>query len=176
MSPPCARAHARVASHVPRAGRVRHCDENVIFCAPRHRGAEGGKQFEWAFDRLMQTIQREFRDRDVLIQALAMPYHFAVGAWQACPVMARRCLHPVMSRENAEGKDLYQHINDLRDRRVITPWLAEAAQRVRVIGNPGAIRITLKVKRLNSWAWKMRETHLSFASGFLNRFIFNQES
>jgi hypothetical protein len=63
---------------------------------------------------------------------------FSVGAWQACAVMARRCMHHIMSRESAEGKDLYQQINNLREKRVITPTLAEAAQRIRVIGNHGA--------------------------------------
>jgi hypothetical protein len=63
---------------------------------------------------------------------------FSVGAWHACAVMARRCMHQVMARENAEGRDLFLQINHLKESRIITPTLAEAAQRVRVLGNHGA--------------------------------------
>lgn len=62
--------------HCPPA-QIRGQDENVTFGAPRHRGAEGGPECEKAFKRLSTAIQREFQDHDLLIQALALHYHFA---------------------------------------------------------------------------------------------------
>jgi Fic family protein len=62
--------------HCP-PGKLRTHDQNVIFGAPRHRGAEGGEEVERAFARLVEAIQREFRGHDPLVQALAAHYHFA---------------------------------------------------------------------------------------------------
>lgn len=62
--------------HCP-PGRIRGRDENVHFGLPRHRGAEGGDECQQAFARLSRAVQREFRDHDILIQALALHYHFA---------------------------------------------------------------------------------------------------
>lgn len=62
--------------HCP-PGRLRGRDENVHFGVPRHRGAEGGEECERAFSRLCEAVQHEFRGHDVLIQALALHYHFA---------------------------------------------------------------------------------------------------
>lgn len=58
-------------------GRLRGPDENVIFGAPRHRGAEGGKECNDAFGQLAEAARGVFRDHDPLIQALALHYHFA---------------------------------------------------------------------------------------------------
>jgi Fic family protein len=58
-------------------GRVRKDGENVQFGAPRHRGAEGGDECLKAFSGLLHAVQRQFKDHDVLIQALALHYHFA---------------------------------------------------------------------------------------------------
>jgi Fic family protein len=58
-------------------GQTRLDGENVVFGSPRHRGAEGGDECLKAFQGLMHAVQREFRDHDVLIQALALHYHFA---------------------------------------------------------------------------------------------------
>ncbi len=62
--------------HCP-PGRLRAADENVTFGAPRHRGAEGGDECAKAFARLDVAIQHEFKGHDILIQALALHYHFA---------------------------------------------------------------------------------------------------
>lgn len=62
--------------HCP-PGRLRSKDENVTFGAPRHRGAEGGEECEQAFARLEEAILHEFKAHDILIQALALHYHFA---------------------------------------------------------------------------------------------------
>lgn len=62
--------------HCP-PGKIRTRDQNVTFGVPRHRGAEGGTECAEAFASLVQAIQREFPDHDILIQALAIHYHFA---------------------------------------------------------------------------------------------------
>jgi Fic family protein len=61
--------------HCP-PGRIRWEDQNVTFGSPKHRGAIGGKDCEKAFKKLADGIQGEFRDHDLLIQALALHYHF----------------------------------------------------------------------------------------------------
>ncbi|MDT5157345.1 MAG: hypothetical protein QOH51_1702 [Acidobacteriota bacterium] len=62
--------------HCP-PGKLRTLDQNVIFGAPKHRGAEGGGMCEQAFGRLTQAVMREFTGHDPLIQALALHYHLA---------------------------------------------------------------------------------------------------
>ena len=62
--------------HCP-PGELRRQDQNVNFGSPRHRGAEGGEECGRAFANLIQAIQREYRDHDPLIQALAAHYHLA---------------------------------------------------------------------------------------------------
>jgi Fic family protein len=62
--------------HCP-PGEIRRPDQNVTFGAPHHRGAEGGKECEYAFNKLSEVVQHEFKDHDPLIQALALHYHFA---------------------------------------------------------------------------------------------------
>lgn len=57
--------------------RLRTDAENVQFGAPRHRGAEGGDECTTAFEQLMHAVEREFKEHDVLIQALALHYHLA---------------------------------------------------------------------------------------------------
>lgn len=58
-------------------GEIRRQDQNVTFGIPPHRGAEGGGECEQAFESLGEALQREFTDHDLLIQALALHYHFA---------------------------------------------------------------------------------------------------
>jgi Fic family protein len=58
-------------------GRIRRHDHNVHFGSPQHRGATGGEECSQAFDLLMEAIEKGFREHDVLIQALALHYHFA---------------------------------------------------------------------------------------------------
>lgn len=58
-------------------GKLRQQDFNVSFGVPPHRGAEGGSECEKAFYQLCSVIQREMRNHDPLIQALALHYHFA---------------------------------------------------------------------------------------------------
>lgn len=58
-------------------GETRAQDQNVTFGIPPHRGAEGGDECQQAFESLGEALQREFKDHDLLIQALALHYHFA---------------------------------------------------------------------------------------------------
>jgi Fic family protein len=62
--------------HCP-PGRIRGADQNVSFGSPRHRGCDGGEECKRAFDLLDHALQREYKDHDPLIQALAVHYHFA---------------------------------------------------------------------------------------------------
>jgi Fic family protein len=58
-------------------GQLRRRDENVIFGAPRHRGAEGGEEVAEAFRLLVEAVRTRFREGDPLLQALALHYHAA---------------------------------------------------------------------------------------------------
>lgn len=58
-------------------GVIRNADENVIFGQPRHRGAGGGKECAAAFKALANAIKGEYREHDMIIQAIAAHYHFA---------------------------------------------------------------------------------------------------
>ena len=58
-------------------GRLRQRDENVTFGVPSHRGAEGGAECETIFHQLLYAMNHEFKGQDLLIQALALHYHFA---------------------------------------------------------------------------------------------------
>ena len=58
-------------------GRIRWDDQNVTFGSPKHRGAIGGKDCNMAFQRLAAEVQGEFKRHDLLVQALALHYHFA---------------------------------------------------------------------------------------------------
>ena len=58
-------------------GNIRTQDHNVIFGRPQHRGAEGGKECELAFNNFIQAINHEYKKHNPLIQSLAAHYHFA---------------------------------------------------------------------------------------------------
>ena len=62
--------------HCP-PGQLRQTGQNVTFGLPRHRGVEGGSACARAFAQLMEAIRGPFQDYDLLIQALAVHYHFA---------------------------------------------------------------------------------------------------
>ena len=62
--------------HCP-PGELRRKDQNVIFGIPRHRGVEGGAECEQAFAQLMKAVQGPYQEHDLLIQALALHYHFS---------------------------------------------------------------------------------------------------
>jgi Fic family protein len=61
--------------HCP-PGALRKLDENVLFGVPRHRGCEGGPMCELALSALVSATNGEFKDHDLLVQALAFHYHF----------------------------------------------------------------------------------------------------
>lgn len=94
---------------------------------------------------------------------------FLVGAWHGCAVMARRCMHSVAEHFKAAGRDLYEQINDLKDRRLITPVLAEQAQHVRVLGKHGAHPFDTRGNELKQLGMDDAQAALEFCD-----FIFDQ--
>lgn len=62
--------------HCP-PGKLRGRDQNVTFGAPRHRGAEGGDACKAAVSSLVGAARTSFAEHDLLVQALALHYHFA---------------------------------------------------------------------------------------------------
>jgi len=61
-----------------------------------------------------------------------------VGAYNACAVMTRRAIHSLCDDKNAEGKDLFAQLKDLKSKQVITPDLYEWADSLRILGRDGA--------------------------------------
>jgi len=59
-------------------GAIRSDGNNVVFGSPKHRGAEGGKECEKAFEGLIEALNQEFQGHDILIRGLAFHYH--IGA------------------------------------------------------------------------------------------------
>lgn len=94
---------------------------------------------------------------------------FLVGAWHGCSVMARRCMHSVAEHFKAVGQDLYQQIEDLKGKQVITPVLAEQAQHVRVLGKHGAHPFDMKGNQLKDLGMEDAQAALEFCE-----FIFDQ--
>ena len=60
--------------HCP-PGVIRQRDQNVNFGAPRHRGVEGGDECAKAFADFAKAVQREYREHDPILQAIAAHYH-----------------------------------------------------------------------------------------------------
>lgn len=58
-------------------GRLRVKDENVLFGAPRHRGANGGAECEQVVDDFVGALSSEYLEHDPIIQAVAAHYHIA---------------------------------------------------------------------------------------------------
>ncbi len=62
-----------------------------------------------------------------------------ISAWNASVVMARRALQTAAVQQNApKGKKLWQQIEDLETRRIITPTQRKIADAARWVGNHGA--------------------------------------
>lgn len=73
--------HARLVTgadddHCP-PGVPRAADQNVVLGTPAHRGIEGGDECRRGLEALARAVRGEFRAHDVLVQALAVHYHFA---------------------------------------------------------------------------------------------------
>ncbi len=60
------------------------------------------------------------------------------GIWNGCVVMCRRALEEAMKDLKAEGKDLFNQIDDLEGKRRITPELKDWAHEGRLGGKLGA--------------------------------------
>ena len=83
--------------------------------------------------------------------------------------MARRCMHSVAEYFKATGKDLYDQIEDLKKKQIITPILAEQAQHVRVLGKHGAHPYDTKGNELKDLGIEDAQSALEFCD-----FIFDQ--
>jgi hypothetical protein len=66
------------------------------------------------------------------------------GIWNGCVIMCRRALEEATKELKAEGKDLFEQIDDLEDKRRITPELKEWAHEGRLGGKLGAHGIKQK--------------------------------
>ncbi|NUM53098.1 MAG: Fic family protein [Candidatus Hydrogenedentes bacterium] len=62
--------------HCP-PGTLRGHDQNVTFGSPRHRGVEGGRECETAFNTYCGALTKQMAEHDPLVRALAAHYHFA---------------------------------------------------------------------------------------------------
>jgi len=60
------------------------------------------------------------------------------GNWNSCVVMCRRALEEAMKDLGADGKDLFEQIDDLETKRKITPELKQWAHEGRLGGKLGA--------------------------------------
>lgn len=60
--------------HCP-PGCLRERDQNVVFGSPPHRSVEGGEECKRAMEAFATALEREYRDHDSLIRALAAHYH-----------------------------------------------------------------------------------------------------
>ncbi len=78
--------------HCP-PGVLRGLDENVNFGQPRHRGVSGGSECNAAFERFCRSIISEYKEHDMIIQALAAHYHFAA-------------MHPFLDGNGRSGRAL----------------------------------------------------------------------
>lgn len=63
---------------------------------------------------------------------------FEAGSAKGAAVLCRRSLQNIMLDKGAKGENLYEQLNELAKRRVITPDLAELGHTIRLFGNVGA--------------------------------------
>ena len=89
------------------------------------------------------------------------------GNWNSCVVMCRRALEEAMADLGAEGRDLFNRIDNLESQRRITPELKEWAHEGRLGGKLGAHGLEQK-----RWADKDdAEEVLEFSRWFL-RYVY----
>jgi len=134
--------------HCP-PGRLRERDQNVVFGNPRHRGAEGGEVTDSVFKRFTETLQREYKDHDGLIQALAAHYHLAAmhpfldgngrTARALEALMLQRsglrdtCFIPMSTYYYDEKQNYLKSLNDVRAaEHDLTPFLIFGLEGIRV--------------------------------------------
>jgi len=73
--------------------------------------------------------------RDIYIEALRC---FDVKAWNAAATMCRRAVQECVLDKGGTGKTLYNQIDDLAGRRVITEDIKDWAHELRLLGRDGA--------------------------------------
>src|SRR6266496_1094395 len=112
------------------------CDKGIMIESDNLRLGTGQKLVDY-YPKKSPTVD-PFVPKDIAEDYLEAQRCFLVGAWHGCAVMARRCMHSVAEHFTAAGKDLYEQIEDLKQKQIITPVLSEQAQHVRVLGKHGA--------------------------------------
>lgn len=110
-----------------------------------------------------------FVPKDIAEDFLEAQRCFSVGAWHGCVVMARRCMHSVAEHFSADGRDLFEQIENLKKAQIITPVLSEQAQHVRVLGKHGAHPYDTKGNELKDLGMDDAQSALEFCG-----FIFDQ--
>lgn len=63
---------------------------------------------------------------------------FAVGAPNACGTMARRAVDALCQEKKAEGKDVYNRLEDLKNKGILPKELWEWGNQLRIFGKKGA--------------------------------------
>lgn len=94
---------------------------------------------------------------------------FSVGAWQACCVMARRCIHHIVEKFHAEGADLPKQIEDLKTKDLASSLLVKTAHKIRVLGKHGAHPFDFKGESLAELTMEDAAAAVEFCD-----FIFNE--
>jgi hypothetical protein len=84
------------------------------------------------------TVGIDHLPSDIAPVVLEAEKCLAVGAPNACGVMCRRAVHVLCQDKGASGKDLFEQLQDLKNRHVITPDLWEWTEELRVAGKHGA--------------------------------------
>ncbi len=115
--------------HCP-PGKLRGRDQNVTFGNPRHRGVEGGKECQDAFNALSLALQREYTDHDPIIQAIAAHYHLAA-------------MHPFLDGNGRTARALEALLMQragLRDTAFIAMSNFYYDEKIRYLGSLAAVR------------------------------------
>lgn len=98
--------------------------------------------------------------REILIEAISC---FGVLAWNATATMCRRAIQETVIKLGGSGKDLYNQIEDLEIKRIITTDLRDWAHEIRTIGKHGAhADVPIDVTKSDA------EDALDFTQEFLN--------
>jgi Domain of unknown function (DUF4145) len=133
-----------------------------------HTGLGGGRKVVDYHPKKSPTVD-PFVPDEIADDYLEAQRCFMVGAWRGCAVLARRCMHSVAQRFDAKGRDLYEQIENLRNRQIITPVLAEQAQEVRALGKHGAHPYDMKGNELKELGVEDAQSAIDFCG-----FIFDQ--
>ncbi len=140
----------RPSVQCPRCGYANRYDDSYISYHGRVRCTRCSSFFEVHFTngRLMETPNMLAPD-DVVLPSPPVPKKiqedlneaglcFSVGALKATVVLCRRALEGAADGLSAGGRTLFEKIENIYERRLITGPVYEASTEIRVFGNYGA--------------------------------------